>query len=466
MKLSLGKIAEYIGANGAFDSAAVAQGYSIDSRTITAGQLFFAIKGENLDGHNYVQSALSRGAVAAVVEKSRAAHFPPSAPLLVVPDTLGALQELAVAIRRDWGKPVIAITGSVGKTTTKEIAARLLATRFNVLKAEGNFNNHFGLPLQLLKLEPEHDLAVMELGMSHAGEIAALAEIARPNVGVVTCVAPVHLEFFDSIGSIARAKQELITALPPDGTAVLNADDEFVARFGANFAGRVVMFGTKGPADVRAECMESRTGSGTTFDIVAGDKRVRAGLPLVGAHNVHNALAAVAVALQFGIGVEEAATTLGTLEAVDKRGQILGLAGATVVNDCYNSNPKALDAMVDALAAMTPGRGGRRIVVAGEMLELGATTDDLHRRCGMHMAARGIDVLLGVRGAAKRFVEAANPKVKAEFVETPEQAGEWLAREVRPGDVVLLKASRGVKLERALDRWKAKLASAESVSGT
>ena len=226
-------------------SNALAQGYSIDSRTVQQGELFFAVKGERLDGHDFVEQALGRGAIAAVVEKKQLARYASPACLLVVADTLIALQTLATAIRKMWGKTAIGVTGSMGKTTTKEAMAHLLAIRYRVHRTKGNFNNHFGLPLGLLTLEPEYDLAVVEMGMSHAGEIAALARIALPNEAAVTNVAPVHLESFDSLAGIARAKYELIEALPHGGTAVLNADDEYVSQFGRNFKGKVVMFGLK-----------------------------------------------------------------------------------------------------------------------------------------------------------------------------------------------------------------------------
>ena len=216
MKLPLSRVAEFVSGEGAFDHQVVAQGYSIDSRSVQSGDLFFAVKGERLDGHDFVDAALEHGAVAAVVQKDQVSRYRSKKNLIAVGDTLIALQNLAAAVRRLWAKPVIGITGSVGKTTTKEAVAHVLSTRYHVLKSEGNFNNHFGLPLMLLRLEPGHDLAVIEMGMSHLGEIKALAKIARPDTGVVTSVAPVHLEFFDSLAGIARAKYELIESLPPE----------------------------------------------------------------------------------------------------------------------------------------------------------------------------------------------------------------------------------------------------------
>src|SRR5579862_5470943 len=292
MRLSLSRIAEFISASGEFPKEEVAQAYSIDSRTVRPGELFFAVKGERLDGHDFVAPAMEKGAIAAIVRKDQLDRFADKSRLLFVEDTLVALQTLATAVRKVWGKPLIGVTGSAGKTTTKEAIAHVLGSKRRVLKSEGNFNNHFGLPLMLLKLEPEHDLAVIEMGMSHAGEIRALARIAQPEIGVVTNVAPVHLQFFDSIAGIARAKYELIESLPSNGTAVLNADDEYVSQFGRDFKGKVILYGTAPTADLRAENVKSRGAEGTEFDIVAGGTREHAHLPLVGEHNVLNALAA------------------------------------------------------------------------------------------------------------------------------------------------------------------------------
>ena len=452
MKLSLSRIAEFIAATGQYSGREMAMGYSIDSRTVQQGELFFAVKGDRLDGHDFVEASLAQGAAAAVVRKDQMARYSSSAGLLAVDDTLVALQTLATAVRKLWGKTAIGITGSMGKTTTKEAVSHLLATRYRVHRTKGNFNNHFGLPLGLLTLEPEYDLAVVEMGMSHAGEIATLARIALPNQAVVTNVAPVHLEYFDSIAGIARAKYELIEALPSSGTAFLNADDEYVGQFGRDFKGTVILYGLKATASVRAENVESLGSQGTRFDLISHGLRQSVTSPLLGMHNVFNVLAAAAVALQHDISPSQIAEALPALQPAVKRGQVVQLGNITVLYDCYNSSPKALTAAVDTLAAM-PAR--RRIVVAGEMLELGPSGEQLHRDCGRHIAESKLDFLLGVRGLAKTMVEAAlEAGMKAEFVATPEEAGEWLAREVRDGDVVLLKASRGVKLEKALETWK------------
>jgi len=458
VKLTLGQVADWIHAEGDFATHPEALGYSIDSRTIAAGEIFFAVRGERFDGHDFVEAALANGAVAAVVSMR---WLEPAgmdlSRLLRVPDhdgdgVLVSLQQLARAVRRSWGGRVVAITGSAGKTTTKDAVAQVLGARFCVLKSQGNLNNSFGLPLQLLRLEAGHEVAVVEMGMNHAGEIAALARIAEPDWGVVSNVAPVHLEYFaDGIDGIARAKYELIEALPPDGIAILNCDDERVARFGDGMGERAIFYGVGERADVRAVQIAEIGAGGVVFTVTAYGERASVQLHMLGRHNVHNALAAIAVGLRSGMSLAECAAALAELRAGDRRGEVSQWRGATVINDSYNSNPRALDAMVDALLAMPVSNEGRRIVVAGEMLELGSAGGALHRACGRRMAARGVDVIVGVRGLAAALVEgAAQSGTDALFVATPEEAGAWLKANLRPGDVVLLKASRGVRLERAL----------------
>lgn len=454
MKLTLGRIADWIHADGEFNTLAEALGYGIDSRTIGAGELFFAVKGERLDGHEYVQAALANGAVAAVVSNRWVVPAEvDEGRLLKVSDcedcVLSALQQLAHAVRQEWGGRVIGVTGSAGKTTTKEAVAQVLGARFKVLKSAGNLNNGFGLPLQLLKLEREHEVAVIEMGMNHAGEIAALAKIAEPDWAVVSNVGPVHLEFFaDGIAGIARAKYELVEALPADGVAVLNFDDEYVASFGRGMGSRAVFYGLRDGAEVQAVHVAEVGAEGVVFTVEAHGERASVQLRMLGRHNVGNALAAIAVGLQSGMSLDECAAAVGEIRAGDKRGEVLEWRGATLINDCYNSNPRALDAMVDALMAIP---GERHIVVAGEMLELGPEAEILHEACGRRMAKRGVGIVLGVRGMADALVRGASEcGSEALFVDAPEDAGKWMEANVRAGDVVLLKASRGVKLERAL----------------
>ena len=456
MKLTLGQIADWMHAEGTFEAAAEALGYSIDSRTIAAGELFFAVRGERLDGHDYAEVALANGAVAAVVSmRWLAPSSVPEQKLLRVPDHGGdgvllSLQRLASAVRKHWGGRVIGVTGSAGKTTTKEAVAQVLGASFRVLKSQGNLNNAFGLPLQLLRIQPEHEVAVIEMGMNHAGEIAALAKIAEPDWAVVSNVAPVHLEYFaDGIEGIARAKYELIQALPPTGIAVLNCDDERVARFGDGVGDRAVYYGLGECAQVRAVHVAEVGADGVMFTVEAQGQRATVQLRLMGRHNVHNALAAIAVGLRSGMALEQCAGALAELRAGDKRGEIREWRGAKLINDSYNSNPRALDAMVDALLAIPVE--GRHIVVAGEMLELGPEGEALHHACGRRMAERGVDVVVGVRGIAEALVQgAAEGGALATFVASPEEAGAWMKANLVAGDAVLLKASRGVRLERAL----------------
>jgi UDP-N-acetylmuramoyl-tripeptide--D-alanyl-D-alanine ligase len=318
-----------------------------------------------------------------------------------------------------------------------------------VLKSQGNLNNHFGLPLQLLKLEAEHDVAVIEMGMNHAGEIAALCAIAEPNWGVVSNVAPVHLEHFpDGIFGIARAKYELIAALPEDGVAVLNADDPYVAAFGRGLGERALFYGTDWSAKVRAEEIVDYGFEGILFTALAGGERAEVRLKLPGRHNVSNALAAIAVGLKSGMSLEECTKAIAGLQPGDRRGELIEWRGAKMINDCYNSNPRALDAMVDALLA-TPAE--RHVVVAGEMLELGPAGENLHAACGRRMADRGVQVVVGVRGLGEVVADAARAAgAEAHFFPSTDEAGAWLRDHLRAGDAVLFKASRGVRLERAL----------------
>jgi UDP-N-acetylmuramoyl-tripeptide--D-alanyl-D-alanine ligase len=458
MRLKLGQVADWMHAEGDFRSDAEATGYSIDSRTIAAGDLFFAVRGERVDGHDYVEAALANGAVAAVVSmRWLAPAAVDGGRLLRVLDendrerdgVLASLQRLAGRVRTAWGGRVIGVTGSAGKTTTKEAIATVLGARFRVLKSKGNFNNGFGLPLELLKLEPEHEIAVIEMGMNHAGEIRALAEIARPDWGVVTNVAPVHLEFFpEGIAGIAVAKYELIESLPEHGVAVLNFDDNYVAAFGRGMGDRAVFYGMQEGAPVQAVGVTEVGTEGMVFTVVVNGERASVQMRMLGRHNVMNALAAITVGLRSGMTLADCVAAVGELTAGDKRGEVLTWRGATLVNDCYNSNPRALDAMVDALLAMP---AERHIVIAGEMLELGPDGGELHRGCGRRMAERGVGIVIGVRGLAGELVEgAAEGGAEALYLDTPEEAGGWMERHVKAGDAVLLKGSRGVRLERAL----------------
>ncbi len=453
MKLTLAQIAEWTEGTLYQASEVEATGYSIDTRTLIEGDAFFAVSGERFDAHTFVDLAFQRGAVAAIVREDKAAGLAAGGPLVAVDDPLLALQRLAAKVRKRWGRRVIGITGSAGKTTTKEMVAAVLGTRLRVLKSAGNLNNHFGVPLQLLRLEPEHDIAVIEMGMSNAGEIALLAQIGAPDWGVITNIGNAHAEnFADGIAGIARAKFELINALPANGIAFLNADDPRIAAAAPRV--RVVWFGREGDSesklDVRALAVEDLGSRGLRIKVQADRDTVDVHLRLLGLHNVANALASLAVGIESGISLAEGAAALAALEPGDKRGQLIELggrwSGAKIINDSYNSNPEALKSMIRTLAGVA---AERRILVAGEMLELGPEAERLHAECGALAAELGVDVVLGVRGLAAALTAAAGSR--ALFVETPEEAGVWLAEHLRAGDVALLKGSRGVRLERALD---------------
>lgn len=423
--------------------AAVVTGWSIDSRSLKPGDLFFAIKGENHDGHGFVNAAFERGAVAALVSERVTAN---GGPVLVVPDTTRALQQLGQWARAKWGRPMVAVTGSAGKTTTKDVIAELLGVRMAVGKSAGNLNNHLGLPLSLLRMTETADVGVTELGMNHRGEIRFLASLAQPQIGVVTNVGYAHIESFDSIDGIALAKRELIEALPPDGTAVLNADDARVLEFRNVHAGPVVTYGISPVAGILAQDVELDT-EGVSFKVEGVPLRSR----LMGRHGVSNILAGIAVARVFGIATADLRDAIAELKPGKMRGERHRWRGVTVLDDSYNSNPDAARAMIDVLRD-EPAR--RRIAVLGEMLELGSWAGALHEKIGEYAAGAGIDVIVGVRGAARQLVKMAKangvPDDRAIFFDEPEETGNFLREFVRPGDAILFKGSRGTHVERAL----------------
>lgn len=459
MQLPVSDVAAVLGASGAVPEG-IATGYSIDSRTLQRGAVFFAIRGSHFDGHQFVEDAFERGAVCAVVEHAFREQAPAAlAPALIsVRETTRALQQLAQAVRRKWGRRLIAVTGSAGKTTTKELIAALLGTRFSVHKSPGNLNNQYGVPLALLALEPTHDVAVIELAMSAPGEIARLAQIAEPEIGVVTNVAPAHLQFFDSLDSIARAKRELVESLKSPATAVLNYDDPRVRRFGEGFNGRVLTFGFEEGAEFRALEFRARndtTGSefGTAFRVSGPTYEGELYLPLPGRHNVENALAAIATVSLFDTSTQDLWRPLYSFKALPQRAEVLRLPNhALIINDCYNSNPRAMVNMLEALAAW-PDRA-RRIVLAGEMLELGPSSSQLHREIGRKCAKSRVDWLLAVQGDARFLLEGAIegglPPERGRFFPDANQAGEFCLAVMQPEDVILVKGSRGVHLEKVI----------------
>jgi UDP-N-acetylmuramoyl-tripeptide--D-alanyl-D-alanine ligase len=424
-------------------------GVSIDSRTIRPGELFVAIQGPRFDGHDFVAHAAKQGASAAVVHHE--ADAPPEMSLVRVEDTTRALGALAHHVRRKVTAPVVGITGSVGKTTTKDMAAAFLETKGPVLRTAGSLNNEYGLPLTLLGLREKHWAAVLEMGMSAPGELRTLSAIAEPDVAVITRVAPVHLEFFGSVDAIAEAKAEILEGVRPGGTAVLNGDDPRLLRVGETWGGRVVWFGRDRRHDVSAERWRG-TIFGMRFDLRVDGDSVEVTLPLAGPHFVEDFLAAAAAAHVLGVGAHAMAEAAAGLGPGRHRGEVRRLGEAvTLIDDSYNSSPEALEAAVVTLT-LAPGR--RRVAVLGDMLELGETAPDLHRGSGRSLAGR-VDVVVGVGPLSKEIVagagEAGLSKESLAHFDDAAAAAEAVGEIVRPGDAVLVKGSRGIRLEKVVD---------------
>jgi UDP-N-acetylmuramoyl-tripeptide--D-alanyl-D-alanine ligase len=446
MKFSLLELARILAINVSTSADVTVTGYAIDSREIKPGDLFIAFPGEQVDGHNYVAKAFELGAAAALVER----HIPEaSGPQLVVPNTLAALQSLASSARDRWGKTIVGITGSAGKTSTKENVAALLSVALPTSRTVGNFNNHIGLPLSLLRIDDAAQAAVLEMGMNHAGEIAHLCQIARPEIGLVTNVGYAHVENFEGIEGIASAKRELIESLPASGVAILNADDARVAAFAAATSARTETFGLSEAAKTRATNV-SMTLDGASFTI--DSQPFHSKVP--GRIGVLNITAGVAVARLWGVPLRQLSEAAHTIELPKMRTEKREHQGMTIWNDCYNSNPDAAKAMLDLVRDTAPGR---RIAVLGEMRELGHWAEPLHSELGLYAVKSGFSVLLGIRGAARFTIESAMKAGlsarAACFFESPEQAGEALKSMVSPGDTILFKGSRGTRVELALERF-------------
>lgn len=441
MEIELREVAGMLGLR--VETDAIVTGWSIDSRTIARGDLFFALRGPNHDGHQHIGEAFEKGAVAAVAERDVEAR----GPVLRVDDSLDALQQIAKNARQAWAGSVVGVTGSAGKTTTKDVIAEMLSTEMRTAKTLGNLNNHVGVPLSLLRMAEDSRVAVIEMGMNHAGEIRALAAIAKPDIGVVTNVGYAHMEAFESIDEIAAAKRELIDALPESGTAVLNADDPRVKAMarGKN----VILYGLSADGDLRAEDVEE-SAEGVKFRV--GSTLFTTALH--GRHSVSNILAGLAVARCYDIAPERLVGAVKNLTPGKMRGERFDHRGITVFNDCYNSNPDAVRAMLDVLRD-TPAR--RRIAVLGEMLELGRWAEPLHRDVGSYAVEQGIDVLVGIRGAARASVDAAKvaglSAGAALFLDDPAEAGRAVRAIAQPGDAILFKGSRGVHVEKALEQF-------------
>lgn len=427
---------------------------SIDSRTLATGALFVAIKGERFDGHAFVRDAAARGASGVLV--SSPIERPADAAVIQVADTVIALQHLGHVVRRRSGARVVAITGSAGKTTTKEIAATLIAVRHSVVRNVGNLNNHIGLPLSLLELRHGAEVAVMELGMNHAGEIRTLVGIAEPDVRVWLNVGDAHIGHFGSREAIAAAKAEILDGAGPATVVVASADDPLVMRHVTGSAGRVITFGEAPLATVRAARFDSRGFAGTAVDVETPAGPLVLTVPLAGRGHVMNVLAGIATALVFDVPISAIAPAVAALEPVARRGTITTLAGgASLVNDSYNASPTAVRSMLEALGA-TPV-AGRRIAVLGEMLELGEAAYALHEECGRAAVASHVDELVAIGGpAAGGYVDGAVaaglPRQRVHRFVDSASAAEAVAALVRSGDFVLVKGSRGIRTDVVADR--------------
>jgi UDP-N-acetylmuramoyl-tripeptide--D-alanyl-D-alanine ligase len=440
--------------------------WSIDTRSMAAGDLFVAVRGERFDGHEFVAAALAAGAAGALVTATPAlpeAGKAGPAPLLIqVADTTRALQDGAREVRRRSGAKVVAITGSAGKTTTKELTAEFLSAKYSVFRNRGNLNNHIGLPLSLLELRSRPDVAVVELGMNHAGEIRTLVAIAEPDVRVWTNVGDAHLGFFASADAMADAKSEILEQARPGDLLVANADDDRIFARARAFAGRTMTFGLSDVADVRASRVRHRglDGMAATVSTPAGTLEIET--PLLGMGNLLNLLAATAVAVEMGVPGVAIASRAASMQPAAHRGELLRLPGGiTLVDDSYNSSPAALKKSLETIAAATGS--ARKIAVLGEMLELGAHAERLHAECGRAAAEAGLELLIAVGGDPARTLagaaRAAGMDASAVIhVGTSAEAADVAIQRVRPGDLVLVKGSRGIRTDVVVDRLKAEFA--------
>jgi UDP-N-acetylmuramoyl-tripeptide--D-alanyl-D-alanine ligase len=439
-------------------SSRLVLGAAVDSREVLDGNLFVALPGERTDGHRFVGDAIAAGAAAVVVARPPEPALPPDANVTVVQvdDALRGLQAIAADWRKRFDPLVVGVTGSIAKTSAKEAIATVLASALVTLKNEGNKNNEIGLPLTLMRLRPDHQAAVLEMGMYTGGEIADLAAMARPEIGVVTAVQGVHLSRIGTIEAVEKAKGELVEALPSDGVAVLNADDERVRRMAARTNARVVTYGFAADADVRAEAVESAGLEGMRFTLVAAGERQDAAIPGLGRLAVHNALAAAAVGLAAGLDPGRVVAALARGWSAPHRGAIVRAGGVTIVDDAYNASPASVEAALELLA----GLPGRRFAVLGEMLELGAEDEEGHERVGAAAAAvvdRLVVVGDGAAGIDRGARKAGIASDRSEVVADRRAALDRLLEILRPGDVVLVKASRGIALEVLVEDLRAAL---------
>ncbi len=438
-------------------------GVSIDSRTLAPGAVYIAIRGERFDGADFAADAVAKGAAGIVVARDRVGTtLSGAAVTIAVADTTVALQALAGAVRAASGTKVVAITGSAGKTTTKEVTAAFLETKYRVMRNQGNLNNHIGLPLSLIGLTARPDVAVVELGMNHAGEIRTLVDIARPDIRVWTNVGDAHVGFFGSVDAIADAKAEILERATADTVLVANADDDRIVSRTSAFAGRVVTFGIERPATVRAEAIVDRGIAGMGARVTTPQGPVELTTPLLGRGNLLNVLAGTAVAVECGVPLAAIADRASRLHAAPHRGEVIRLSkGIVVIDDSYNASPAATRRALDVLR--TAETAGRRIAVLGEMLELGDRAMELHEDVGRAAAGARLDALIAVGGGAASALAAAAvagglAQERVQHVAKSGLAADAVAALVRPGDVILVKGSRGVRTDQVVDRLKAEFA--------
>ena len=428
--------------------------FNIDSRLSEPGELFFALVAER-NGHDFIKQAADKGASGAVISQKIIPPFDDFA-LIKVPNTLEALHELAQNTLIELPVKVVGITGSIGKTTTKEFTSALLEKRFKVLKSEGNFNNHLGLPLSVLRLREDHEIAVLEMGMSHAGEIKSLTQIAPPDVAVITNVKPVHLEFMKNMTNIADAKKEILVGMKPNGTAILNGDDPWVNKISSAWKGEKVFFGFSKNWDISAQNIQKTGLNGMSFELNYGGLRKKVALPSFYDSTLSNFLAAVAVAFTFSVPIEDINERSAQLKPAPKRGTVSLLEKAkTLIDDSYNSNPVALEVTLKSVAEL---RAKRKIAVLGDMLELGEDSVKYHVSAGKQVVESGFDLLVTVGPLSKHMADGARekgmPKERIHTFENSQEAAKSLGGLLEHGDLILVKGSRGIKMEYIIEQLK------------
>ncbi|MGQ9800710.1 MAG: UDP-N-acetylmuramoyl-tripeptide--D-alanyl-D-alanine ligase [Candidatus Saccharicenans sp.] len=429
--------------------------YTFDSRQAAPGALFFALK-DKRDGHDFVLDAYEKGAAAACVSED-IKGLPPDFGLLKVDDTLAALQTLAARLLGRHPLRIVGITGSVGKTSTKEFTARLLSEKFRVLKSPGNFNNQIGVPISILSLDGSQEIAVLEMGMSQRGEISKLTAIAPPDVAVITAIAPVHMEFFRDLDEIALAKREILEGARPGALAVLNGDDSRLRKMASEWhRGQVLFYGFSQDCMVRADNLKPLSFEGLSFDLILGKEKAAVRVPFLNRALVSNLLAACAVARSFGLELEQLLPAINDLPQVEHRGQLLKLKnGIIIYDDSYNSNPVALRLVLESLGRIP---AARKIAVLGDMLELGPEELTFHREAGQAIPQYGWNILVTVGPRAREMVSGALEKGfeagSAHSFDRAEDATDWLKNNLQPGDLVLVKGSHALALDRIVDILK------------